>query len=165
MSCCWAINSFFLLWLSFLVSASSFFTFSSWALVSAWSYFLQYIAFLHYQFCSLQYIALYYYLHHQFSLTNSAYIYHLAQWFLMFEERNEIFNVWGKKWKWTIFPPTNVESFEIYTQGGGGDFLLYLLFFLDFFFHVRDNTSQIFLRVLNKGNYIKLIHHKRSFIQ
>ena len=120
MSCCWAINSFFLLWLSFLVSASSFFTFSSWALVSAWSYFLQYIAFLHYQFCSLQYIALYYYLHHQFSLTNSAYIYHLAQWFLMFEERNEIFNVWGKKWKWTIFPPTNVESFEIYTQGGGG---------------------------------------------
>lgn len=122
MSCCWAINSFFLLWLSFLVSASSFFTFSNWALVSAWSYFLQYIAFLHYQFCSLQYIALYYYLHHQFSLTNSAYIYHLAQWFLMFEERNEIFNVWGKKWKWTIFPPTNVESFEIYTQGGVGWF-------------------------------------------
>ena len=61
MSCCCAINSFFLLWLSFLVSASSFFTFSSWALVSAWSYLLQYITFLHNQCCS------YYFLHQQFS--------------------------------------------------------------------------------------------------
>ena len=47
--------------------------------------------------------------------------------FLMFEERNE---------NEQFSPQLMWNHLKFTLKGGWGDFLLYLLFFLDFFFHV-----------------------------